>query len=191
MLRLPPRPGKADAEVRAAFVAAGARSGAELDPRFGAMRLRFLQDKAGGTVTPGQVCLSAGDTLGDCSACGRRAEATLARSTNAEHGHSARCPKIPMSNSVRTCPVNLRWHAECAPAALVEAEWEHPAPVQGESSTTLRLTRVEAGTDGAGSCPLFVAGYDAWDDISLEYRFPWPVHLLLTPQVRRHRTFSA
>jgi len=60
-------------------------------------------------------------------------------------------------------------------------------PAQGESSTTLRLTRIEADNSGDGSCPLFVAGYDAWDDLSLEYRIPWPVHLLLTPPVRPHR----
>ena len=59
-----------------------------------------------------------------------------------------------------------------------------PVRVQGESSATLRLTRIEAGTDGGGSCPLFVAGYDAWDDLSLEYRVPWPVQLLLTPPAR-------
>ena len=55
---------------------------------------------------------------------------------------------------------------------------------QVETSTTLRLTRIETGNDGGGCCPLFVAGYDAWDDLSLEYRVPWPVHLLLTPPVR-------
>ena len=56
MLRLPPRPAKADADVRAAFVAAGARSGAEHDPMFDAMQLRFLPDTTGGADTPRQVC---------------------------------------------------------------------------------------------------------------------------------------
>ena len=49
----------------------------------------------------------------------------------------------------------------------------------------LRLTRIESDADDAsGSCPLFVAGYDAWDGLSLDYRVPWPVHLLLTKPVR-------
>ncbi len=56
MFRLPPRPAKADADVRAAFVSAGARSGAEHDPMFGAVQLRFLPATAGGADTPRQVC---------------------------------------------------------------------------------------------------------------------------------------
>ena len=57
---------------------------------------------------------------------------------------------------------------------------------QGQASSTLRLTQIESEVDDAGgSCPLFVAGYDVWDGLSLEYRVPWPVHLLLTKPVRR------
>ena len=55
MLQLPPRPVKADADVSAVFAAAGARSGAEQDPLFGATRLRYVPDAANGTDTPRQV----------------------------------------------------------------------------------------------------------------------------------------
>jgi hypothetical protein len=60
-----------------------------------------------------------------------------------------------------------------------------PVYAQGQGSSALRLTRIESDADDAsGRCPLFVAGYDSWDGMSLEYRVPWPVHLLLTKPVR-------
>ena len=52
MLRLPPRPAKADSDVAAAFVAAGAHSGAEQDSLFQAMQLRFLPEDANAAETP-------------------------------------------------------------------------------------------------------------------------------------------
>ena len=60
MFQLPPRPAKVDADVRAAFAAAGARSGAEQDPLFRAVQLRFLPDVADGTQTPRQARQTAG-----------------------------------------------------------------------------------------------------------------------------------
>lgn len=55
--------------------------------------------------------------------------------------------------------------------------------MQDGVTATLQLTRITAGP-GPGAAPLFVPGLDAWDGLSLEYRVPWPLHLLLTPQVR-------
>ena len=55
MLQLPPRPAKADADVRAAFSAADARNGAEQDPLSRAMQLRFLPHAADGADTPRQA----------------------------------------------------------------------------------------------------------------------------------------
>jgi hypothetical protein len=55
MLQLPPRPAKADADVAAAFVAAGAHSGAEQEPLFRAMQLRVLPDAANTAETPRSV----------------------------------------------------------------------------------------------------------------------------------------
>ena len=52
MLQLPPQSAKADADVRAAFAAAGASSGAELDPLFRAMQLRFQPDASDSAETP-------------------------------------------------------------------------------------------------------------------------------------------
>lgn len=37
--------------------------------------------------------------------------------------------------------------------------------------------------DGGSGGPLYVAALDAWDGLTVEYSPPWPLHLLLTPQV--------
>lgn len=50
-------------------------------------------------------------------------------------------------------------------------------------AATLQLTRIEGG-QAPGAAPLFVPGLDSWDGLSLEYTVPWPLHLMLTPQVR-------
>ena len=72
MLQLPPRPAKADTDVSAAFVAAGAHSGAEQDPLFPAIKLRYLPDAADRTDAPPLVREHAHHTSSPCSDNQRR-----------------------------------------------------------------------------------------------------------------------
>ena len=43
---------------------------------------------------------------------------------------------------------------------------------------------------GAKRKLLHVPKYDKWDQVSLEYRVAWPLHLLLTPQVQLVNTLT-
>ncbi len=129
MLRLPPRPTKADPDVRAAFVAAGARSGAEHDPIFGAVQLRFLPDTAGGAETPREVFEAAHWYNDCCSNCRWHA----AGHTWMKHGRQTGTPcTVAMgfgANSIRACHMRLLvLNKVCVPRLCVRSSVEHSVP---------------------------------------------------------------
>jgi hypothetical protein len=60
-----------------------------------------------------------------------------------------------------------------------------PSPVPNSPAGTPAAGRSSSsgGADGGSGGPLYVAALDAWDGLTVEYSPPWPLHLLLTPQV--------
>lgn len=55
----------------------------------------------------------------------------------------------------------------------------------GDRSSSSGSDGGNSGADGSGGGGrVYIAALDAWDGLTVEYSPPWPLHLLLTPQVR-------